>query len=381
MEVARFELAVSDLFCRAEWEEVIDQYQGASEIVQDYPPLLSRLLYAYGNLGREREWDSVYALLEPRMNQLTTTERLWVEWAHGIYRGNHVEAMRAVEQLYRIQPGMAGFHAGYTALRTNRFEEAIERLQHHDLEAPCFRRWYPWWAAMTEAYHMVGRDEDALAVAQEGRERFPHAWMLLYWEAISHAGLGNLAAVDSLLDVIEGLPVQTGYSPGQQITRLALELRTLGYREAYAGAIERAQAWFATRPSTELRLPRGWAFYYGERWSDADTLFAALSALDPDNVDYRGFRAVALVHLGRNDEVLEIAAWLEQQQSPFGSPGGHTRWRAAIAAALGHRAEAVQLLQQAYDEGMDLGHNHRRDPEWESLRDYGPYREFVGPRG
>jgi hypothetical protein len=56
-----------------------------------------------------------------------------------------------------------------------------------------------------------------------------------------------------------------------------------------------------------------------------------------------------------------------------------TRWRAAIAAALGDRIGAVQLLQQAYQEGMQLGYLHHRDPEWESLRDYRAYQEFLTP--
>jgi tetratricopeptide (TPR) repeat protein len=378
MEVVRALFATSDLFCRAQLEEVIDQAQAVFEVAPDYGPLLSMLLYAYGNLGRQREWDSVYALLQPQMDQLTTTERLWVEWAHGIYHGDRIEATRAVEELYRILPGMAGYHAGITALDANRFTDAIERLLAHDRDAPCFRTWFPWWAQTAQAYHVLGRYEDELGIARDARERFPHIWMFFYYEAAALAGLGQLDAVDSLLDVIDGLPVQPGYSPGQQMTFIAIELKALGLQDAYESVMERSSAWFAARPASELRHARGWAFYYGEHWSDADTLYTSLSAEAPDNVDYRGYRAVALAHLGRREEALEIDEWLRSRTSSF-LQGNHTRWRAAIAAALGDRAGAVQLLQQAYQEGMNLGWSHNRDPEWETLRDYRPYLELMGP--
>ena len=46
------------------------------------------------------------------------------------------------------------------------------------------------------------------------------------------------------------------------------------------------------------------------------------------------------VHLGRREEALEIAEWLEKQDSPI-LRGSLTRWRAAITAALGTGAGAL----------------------------------------
>jgi hypothetical protein len=144
--------------------------------------------------------------------------------------------------------------------------------------------------------------------------------------------------------------------------------------------MNRALAWFEARPSTELRNHRGRVFYYAGRWSDADTLFEALSAEFPDSLDLRGYRGVALVHLGRDEEALEISRWLEALDGRY-LVGAHTRWRAAIAAALGDRVGAVRLLEQAYQEGMRLGHFHRREQEWDVLEDYRPYQDFLRPRG
>jgi TolB-like protein len=396
LDVIRSLLATGDLFCRARWQDVIDQAQPVLQKYPDFAPLLIQVVFSYVNLGRILEADSVIALIEPHFDRLTTSERLIVEWVRGLIYGDRAEETRAVEQLFRIQRGNFGYHAGWTALQANRFADALERLLAQDLDTPCYRVWFRWWLQTAEAYHMLGRYEEELDVARDGRERFPSIRPLIYFEAAALVGLGRMDAVDSLLAVIVDLPVQPGSShattstgiasrmsaasPGLQTAFIALELKVLGDHDAYKAVMERSLAWFAARPSNELRDHRGRAFYYGERWSDADTLFAALSVEAPADLDYRGYRGVALAHLGRREEALESDRWLEQLDSPF-LRGGHTRWRAAIAAALGDRVGAVRLLEQAIQEGVDLGYYHHRDPEWEILRDYWPYLELMRPRG
>ena len=285
---------------------------------------------------------------------------------------------KTARAILRLPTGF-GFHAGLGALWTNRFEDALERFLANDRDTPCYRAWYALWTRTAQAYHMLGRYQEELDVVRQGLERFPSHRPLIYFEAIALAGLGRLDALDSLVDVIVGLPPQSGYSPGSQMAVIALELKALGRRDAYETLMGRALAWFAEQPASELRYVRGRTFYWAERWSDADTLLAALIAEEPDNIGYRGVRGVSLAHLGRRDEALEFGAWLAQLDGLF-LDGTHTRWRAAIAAALGSREDAVRLLQQAYDEGMELGYYHHRDPEWESLRDYRPYQEFVRAR-
>jgi len=86
-----------------------------------------------------------------------------------------------------------------------------------------------------------------------------------------------------------------------------------------------------------------------------------------------------LAHLGRDEEATEVDEWLEQLDLPFLVQARATRMRAAIAAALGDRIGAVDLLKTAYREGMQLGYYHHRDPEWEPLRDYRAYQELLTP--
>jgi hypothetical protein len=55
--------------------------------------------------------------------------------------------------------------------------------------------------------------------------------------------------------------------------------------------------------------------------------------------------------------------------------------RAAIAANLGQREQAVALIEQAFTEGLaELGGLHA-DPWFASLRGYRPFEALQGPRG
>jgi len=384
LEAVEALLTTGDLFCRVRYQDAIDAAQPVLADHPDFSPLLIMVAWSYANTGRVREADSVLAIVEPLSQQLTSAERLPADWLRARLSGKRAEATLAIEQAYRIDPSRRGLHAGWDALENNRFEDALERMLAGDRDAPCIRNFWPAWTSIAQAYHMLGMYEEELEVAREALEKFPNVRPFIYWEAIAQAGLGRLDAVDSLFRMSVDFPPQPPgfpwYSPGLDMALVALELQVLGHDEASRSAMDRALAWFEAWPAAELRKYRGRVFYLAGRWSDADTLFEALSEEFPDSLDFRGHRAVALVHLGRDEEALEISHWLEALDGRY-LVGAHTRWRAAIAAALGERVEAVRLLEQAYEEGMRLGHFHRREQEWDSLEDYRPYQDFLRPRG
>jgi hypothetical protein len=58
-----------------------------------------------------------------------------------------------------------------------------------------------------------------------------------------------------------------------------------------------------------------------------------------------------------------------------------TYWAACIAAQLGEREEAVELLRRAFTEGASIGFHAHKDPDLEALWDYPPFRRFIEPRG
>jgi hypothetical protein len=72
-------------------------------------------------------------------------------------------------------------------------------------------------------------------------------------------------------------------------------------------------------------------------------------------------------------------ARLAAMDSPF--LGRDTQHRAAIAAALGDRTRAVQLLREAYDQGASFFPTWHLAPEFQLLWDFPPYQEFMRPKG
>jgi hypothetical protein len=61
--------------------------------------------------------------------------------------------------------------------------------------------------------------------------------------------------------------------------------------------------------------------------------------------------------------------------------GDHTFWRACIAAALGQKDDAVELLREAMAQGRNSPIAVHRDPNLDPVRGYAPFEELIEPKG
>jgi Flp pilus assembly protein TadD len=143
--------------------------------------------------------------------------------------------------------------------------------------------------------------------------------------------------------------------------------------------MSRALEWFETRPLDEDRFARAQAFYFAGRHADAALLAAALAEGDSENPDYLGVQGASLAALGRSAEALEISARLAALEQP-GLRGRHIGWRAAIASLLDDSDRAVRLLGEAFDRGYAMNVEIHRDPSWDPVRAYPPFRALIRPR-
>jgi hypothetical protein len=62
----------------------------------------------------------------------------------------------------------------------------------------------------------------------------------------------------------------------------------------------------------------------------------------------------------------------------FGIP---TYWRARIAALLGDKEGAVNLLQEAIKQGCDYQNLYFSPKDFESLQDFSPFQQLMKPKG
>jgi predicted Zn-dependent protease len=157
--------------------------------------------------------------------------------------------------------------------------------------------------------------------------------------------------------------------------------------QAAIALAERGAALHESRPAGEATsADHSYALaqflYAAERWEEARELFEELAAEHPDDVDYRGYLGALAARRGDRPDALAVSAWLERNEHPYWA-GGSTYSRARIAALLGEREQAVELLRDALAEGAWLffGLLAHTDMDLEPLRDYPPFQEFMRPKG
>jgi len=115
------------------------------------------------------------------------------------------------------------------------------------------------------------------------------------------------------------------------------------------------------------------------KWAEAKQLFEGLHSQAPDNINYFGYLGVVAVQMGDKEGALKISKQLEDDKRPylFGVP---TYWRARIAALLGDKEGAVNLLRPAIKQGYAYSSIHPTE-DFESLADYPPYIQLMKPKG
>ncbi len=102
--------------------------------------------------------------------------------------------------------------------------------------------------------------------------------------------------------------------------------------------------------------------------------------MSPNNSDYLGHLGALAARRGDRREAGRISAALASLEEPY-LRGTHTFWRARIAGALGERERALALLRESLQEGQVYGPELHTIIDFESMRDYPPFRELLRPEG
>jgi Flp pilus assembly protein TadD len=262
--------------------------------------------------------------------------------------------------------------------------QALEVLRLHDpkrarIKQPSLGMYLNW---LTMTYHMLGDYRRQLETARSALHAAPNATE----EAVALAALGRVAEAERL--AVGFLPERYDseelWSP-QTAECVALELRAHGQPEASRRVMERVAAWF--EPGNEISsatvdlLPCMWHFfsasYYLGQWDKARAAYQELLARDSTSLKAHAALGALAIRQGDHAEARRMDEWL--QAHPGNSRA--TQARARLAALRGDREGAVSLLRQAFDQGLNGRMFVHIDPDFESLRDYPPYRELVRPKG
>jgi tetratricopeptide (TPR) repeat protein/tRNA A-37 threonylcarbamoyl transferase component Bud32/TolB-like protein len=377
-------MKVTEHFSHGEWAEAVERATQAYALDSSFVQPLVTAGIAYRNWGRYAQVDSLREMLERISDRLSPLDQAQLAWLDAVQVGDRDAAMRAMRDAAALAPGTAmQFQYGFEAIRSNYPRLGLVALLEVDYERTWPDGWSSLWNRVTSAYHMLGEHQEELQQARRARDYLPNSPTQLRNEIAAAAALGDLDLVDDLLD--EAVIQQLGGSPGWLTVLASQEYRVHGQAEAARATIERAINWFEARPANEAeqrthRYRLAVALYEAGRWNDAQEIFAQLHNELPDDITYLGRLGSVAARLGDREEALRISTQLEEIDRPY-LWGSHTLRRARIAAVLGDRDSAVELLRLAFSQGRSYSISLHRDIDLESLRDYPSFQEFMRPKG
>ena len=364
--------------------EAIPHFLRAAALDSSFTMASLWAILAYsGVMGQQAPSESLAQALNSRREQLAPLDRHFLDYLLAQLRLDPTEALRAMRRVVEIAPGSDYLkNAGDAALMVNRPREAIELLLEADPESGWLRGWHPYWNYLTVAYHVLGDHRKELEAARRGRRQFPNHVSTLMYETRALAALGRTEEVEARVE--EGLHL-TGIADLPVWFFAAEELYAHGERSAASDILDRVIPWLEGKENQRLGLAVALS-----RAGRLDESRAILEGFELPSVDVLVRLGVVAARQGDREEALRIFRLLEERGRAFptyqSSPGAprwyYTYGPAQIAAALGERERAVELLRETIA-GSTAFYSmvFHRNRNLESLWDYPPFRELLRPKG
>jgi len=348
------------------------------------------LARCYQNIGR---WDKAVPILEltdQNRDKLTPEMALYSDRLKADSQGKYEEALRALRELRKLAPRepLYIFAVAQTEIALNRPRRAIDLFEKTEIPEDWLKIgtgliWFNNWSA---AHLLQGNYKKALEVIRRAREYYPDALTPMALEARALAALGRIEEVKKMVD--ESLLSRSSIgtrTAGSVMLAAAGELRLREYQEAYKDIAGRAVEWYRERladkeAAEQQRYDLARALYIAGQWEEAGKLIEKLRSDKPDDIDYLGYAGALAARIGGREEALRISEELKRIDRPY-TFGAQTYWRARIAALLGMKEEAVELLRQSFSQGKEYDVFLVQEADLDSLRDYAPFREMMKPKG
>jgi tetratricopeptide (TPR) repeat protein len=375
-----------DSYALWEFLDAEAHFRRAFDIDSTWPEPLYFLTTIYYNRDDYSRADSLLAVISTFNERLSPYRRAMLEYVDGMIRGDLELALRAVRRAAELAPGSrAWYNYGMTLTMLNRPHEAIEVFSTLDPERGPMRGWFSYTAELLNAYHRLGDHERELDVAVQSRNWYPNqVEYVLGRQAVALAALGQMDQLSSVLDELEN----TGNAYAMASTLHEAAGILLGTGNSHAEEIvQRAINWYEGTPSSGIPpWYRAWMLAYAGDLVGALQIFDELVQSPPDGSPFilqlriRGVRG--FVAATRRDSAVAESdlEWLANLDRPY-LRGENTFWRGVILGAMGDLDAAVDVLRQAFAEGMTFEIAYQWNFMLASLRDYPPFQELMRPKG
>jgi tetratricopeptide (TPR) repeat protein len=330
--------------------------------------------------------DSVVAAMEPLRPSLSAFDRLTLDISAARCRNDWGEAFRLAKQQAGLRPRStyAAYTAGFFGLTSGHFREAYELLRQIDP-----RRDLGWlsdtaktvyWRDFAGSAHLLGKYEEEYGYLQRLVREFPSRLALRLMAARALAALGRSdEALDQLRTAVSLPPDMTARSaviasPGQTCYITAAELRVHGDSTAARIAAQMAVEWYEggedrlSGKYDRLQFARAHALL--GQYDEAIAALAFGPAVDPTDPHYLALRGWLAAKKGWQTSVEEIEGHLAALTDPSMEVPVEMS-RARIAAGLGDRERAIQILEKMQAKGIvrsAVGNDMHLDPLYDALR-------------
>jgi len=372
----------------SDYPKAVHHFECAAELDPAFLPPRILIVYAYRNQGRYAEADSILRVLDHNRQRLSGYECLHLDFLGALLRNNHAKSLKLLRQMEKLTPnsGMINYLIGLAAIRLNRPQEAVDAFTQYgipdDVGGPSYRAWrFVFWA---DALHMLGKHRKELEITRFACEHFPDVEYVRHYELSALVALGRLNEVESVIDDCTALSDRRAFQC-QVVRTVALELRAHGHWGALPALVDRATRLYDglvnEEAATEWDHSQVASMLYSiECWEQARGLFERLSSDNPDDLGYMGYLGCLAARRGDRETAVRISAQLRQVKRPY-LFGQNTYWCACIAAQLGERERAMELLREAFAQGDEFGAWLHRDMNLQPLWAYPPFEDLIRPRG
>jgi len=336
----------------------------AVELDPDFTSAKFRLAAAYRNGGRQADGAEVLARLDERRQDLTEFERLWLDYfLAGLEnrRRDGLALLRRIEDIVPDDPVVQHLISS-NAYALNRPREVVaatsamiggkgfETFVHNPLAVGSFRR-------CAISHHILGNHEEELRIARTWQEIFPTHHDLLVAEARALTALGDEMGFEEVVARVLSTP--TGLTPANLLIEAAATARAHGCPDQARGLARRALTALDDRADPNEAFIEGWlraqALVLAGELDRAQAVLETVRSMTDGGTAFQSLGVdgwLGAVAARRGD--LETAHAIDITLA--GIDGRHLRgwpahYRAAIAAWLGHRDQAMDLLSQSRAEG------------------------------
>jgi serine/threonine-protein kinase len=347
-----------------------------------WPIVEAAMSNIYG--GTTKLTDSLVAALVGMRRHLHPVQTHLVDWVVATRADDWTAAHRALSEPARVAPERFGYMFAIAASNLNRPREIVQILSAHGLDTLFANSVQGYWRVYTDALHQNRDHRRELTAARRARAARPASVAAMMQEMRALAALGRTDAVRARIDTLLRLPREAWLIPALGLHLVALELLAHDQTHAAGEALRLSAEWYRSNPAEMVtpvrRSELAEVLYTMGNLDEAEKLYRELASKDTTDPAWLVRLGTIASRRGRRAEAEAIALKLEAMERFVPTPGDDaTVGRAKIAALLGDRDRAIELLVESFGEvGSQQLHN---DVDFDSLRNDARFRELVRPKG